>query len=187
MQNHVLAATDYVYRSRVFVSDRYGHICHLTRHRILRRTPRRIYFSRRCEMMLDEGSWIPHWNNDRFKPRAYGSLPRRLFERLGKAAHERDVYYQVPPRHPARFRRPSIDFLRREAGLDPEALRRLMHKAHPDKGGTVEEFRRIRKLYERAKARVVREEALYGSQDIWDTWFGRAHPPTRRRRASTQR
>lgn len=66
-------------------------------------------------------------------------------------------------------RRPSIDFLRREAGLDLEALGRLMHKAHPCKGGTVEELRHIRKLNEGAKARVVRKEALYGSNDVWDT------------------
>ena len=181
MPEKTLSTTDYVYRSRVFVSDRYGHVCHLMRHRILRRTATRLYFSRFCEILLDEGSWIPHWGNVHHKPHAYGAIPRRLFERLGKASHERDVYHQVPPKEPAHFRRPSVDFLRREMDLDVQTLRRMMQKAHPDKGGTVDEFRRVRTMYERAKARVEREEEIYGPDDLWDLWPRAGRPQTRSR------
>jgi len=135
-----VAAIDYIYAAYIssWIDDMtYDYHRAVIPARVIRRTAKRIYYAR----------------PERFgrPPRANGYIDRLAFDRDGEIRtrhyHEYDYHLFASKAAAEDYVFPPAD-----AGPDLRELRMAMADAHPDRGGTREQFAAARERYLRAKA-----------------------------------
>jgi len=154
------APMEFVYECHRYYSDYdFREYDSITKHRIVKRTKKRIYVDREPwrEDVEHHGDWRDYLQSTFI-------LDRQEFEKNGKATRSGrwyGTYYADPAiyhaeRKATRFRPEHLAILNLPADASEDdvhsAFRRLALKTHPDKGGDAEAFKRVRQAYEEALA-----------------------------------
>lgn len=115
-----------------------------SRFTILKKTAKRIYYSKRGECLDERGEPTGEtYHVGRYGSDRAGFIDRQEFERPETPNDDRRYYYASYPAYAAKWRR--YDWT--EIKPDLAKLKAAMAAAHPDRGGSSEQFIAARKIY----------------------------------------